>query len=125
VNDSMKFGTRITEIGVVVAKIWQKEVTGTYFKFLESGKGYIWKYFQKLGVFLKICGPQLDFAERHGAICKCSRNFLVSDLFFNGKSRRTRSTTHGLLEALVHGGPWPWLIKELTEARPSGCSGAQ
>jgi hypothetical protein len=37
VNDSEKFGTRITEIGVAVAKIWQKEVIGTYLEFLESG----------------------------------------------------------------------------------------
>jgi hypothetical protein len=37
VNDTEKFGTRITEIGVAVAKIWQKEVIGTYLEFLESG----------------------------------------------------------------------------------------
>jgi hypothetical protein len=37
VNDSKKFGARITEIGVVVAKIWRKEVIGTYLEFLESG----------------------------------------------------------------------------------------
>jgi hypothetical protein len=28
-------------------KIWRKEVAGTYLEFLESGYGYIWKYFQK------------------------------------------------------------------------------
>jgi hypothetical protein len=37
VNDTEKFGTRITEIGVADAKIWQKEVIGTYLEFLESG----------------------------------------------------------------------------------------
>jgi hypothetical protein len=37
VNDSEKFDTRITKIGVAVAKIWQKEVIGAYLEFLESG----------------------------------------------------------------------------------------
>jgi hypothetical protein len=37
VNDSKKFGARITEIGVAIAKIWRKEVIGTYLDFLESG----------------------------------------------------------------------------------------
>jgi hypothetical protein len=36
VNDSTKFGARIAEIGVAVAKIWQNEVIGTYLEFLES-----------------------------------------------------------------------------------------
>jgi hypothetical protein len=36
------------------------------------------------------------------------------------KMRWTRSTTHGSLVALVHGGPWPWSAEELTEAWPSG-----
>jgi hypothetical protein len=74
---------------------------------------------------LKICGPWLDFIERQGVLRKSSRDFLVSDLFFNEKSRWTRSTTHGLLEALVHGGPWPWPTEELTGYWPSGCSGAR
>jgi hypothetical protein len=38
VNDSEKFGTRITKIGVEVAKIWQKEVIGTYLEFLEVAR---------------------------------------------------------------------------------------
>jgi hypothetical protein len=29
-SDSKNFGERITEFGVMVAKIWQKEVIGTY-----------------------------------------------------------------------------------------------
>jgi hypothetical protein len=37
VNDSEKFGASIAEIGVVVAKIWRKEVIWTYMEFLESG----------------------------------------------------------------------------------------
>jgi hypothetical protein len=37
VNDSEKFGARIAEIRVAVAKIWWKEVIGTYLEFLESG----------------------------------------------------------------------------------------
>jgi hypothetical protein len=37
VNDSKKFGARTTRIGVVVVKIWRKEVIGTYLEFLESG----------------------------------------------------------------------------------------
>jgi hypothetical protein len=37
VNDYEKFTARITEIEVAVAKIWQKEVIGTYLEFLESG----------------------------------------------------------------------------------------
>jgi hypothetical protein len=35
--ESEEFGVRITEIGVAVAKIWWKEVIGTYLEFLESG----------------------------------------------------------------------------------------
>jgi hypothetical protein len=45
VNDSKKFGAIITEIGVAVAKIWRKDVIGTYLEFLESIYSYIWKYF--------------------------------------------------------------------------------
>jgi hypothetical protein len=37
VDDTKKFGARITRIGVAVAKIWRKEVIGTYLEFLESG----------------------------------------------------------------------------------------
>jgi hypothetical protein len=37
VKDFEIFGARITKIGVAVAKIWRKEVIGTYWKFLESG----------------------------------------------------------------------------------------
>jgi hypothetical protein len=37
VNDYEKFGARITKIGVTVAKIWQKDVLGTYLEFQESG----------------------------------------------------------------------------------------
>jgi hypothetical protein len=37
VNDSEKFSARIARIGVMVAKIWRKEVIGTYLEFLESG----------------------------------------------------------------------------------------
>jgi hypothetical protein len=37
VSDYEKYGTRITEIGIAVAKICQKEVTWTYLEFLESG----------------------------------------------------------------------------------------
>jgi hypothetical protein len=29
-SDSVNFGKRITEFGVTVAKIWRKEVIGTY-----------------------------------------------------------------------------------------------
>jgi hypothetical protein len=36
-SDSENFGTRIAEIGVTVAKIWRKEVIGTYLEFLERG----------------------------------------------------------------------------------------
>jgi hypothetical protein len=37
VNDSEKFGARITEIGVAVPKVWQKDDIGTYLEFLKSG----------------------------------------------------------------------------------------
>jgi hypothetical protein len=37
VNDSEKFGATIAKIRVAVARIWQKEVIGTYLEFLESG----------------------------------------------------------------------------------------
>jgi hypothetical protein len=37
VKDFENFGARITEIGVAVAKIWGKEVIGTYLEFLKSG----------------------------------------------------------------------------------------
>jgi hypothetical protein len=36
-SDSMNFDAIITEIGITVAKIWRKEVIGTYLEFLESG----------------------------------------------------------------------------------------
>jgi hypothetical protein len=38
VNDSEKFGARITEIRVEDAKIWRKEVIGTYLEFLEVAR---------------------------------------------------------------------------------------
>jgi hypothetical protein len=47
------------------------------------------------------------------------------DLFFNGKSRWTRSTRCGPLAALVHNEPWPWPAEELTGAWPSGRSQAR
>jgi hypothetical protein len=37
VNNSKKFGARSAEIGIAIAKIWQKEVKGTYLEFMESG----------------------------------------------------------------------------------------
>jgi hypothetical protein len=37
VKDFDNFGARITEIRVAVAKIWRKEVIGTYLEFLEGG----------------------------------------------------------------------------------------
>jgi hypothetical protein len=37
--------------------------------------------------------------------------FLGVDLFFNGKSWWSRSTTHGPLAVLVHGESWPWLTE--------------
>jgi hypothetical protein len=36
-SDSEHFGTIIYEIGVMVVKIWRKEVAVTYLEFLESG----------------------------------------------------------------------------------------
>jgi hypothetical protein len=41
--------------------------------------------FENLRVFLKIHGPQLDFTERQGVICKYSRDFSGVELFFNWK----------------------------------------
>jgi hypothetical protein len=51
--------------------------------------------------------------------------FPGADLFFNGKSRWTRSTRCGPLAVLVHDEPWPWPAEELTGAWPSGRSRAR
>jgi hypothetical protein len=37
VKDFENFGARIAKIRVAVAKMWRKEVIGTYLEFLESG----------------------------------------------------------------------------------------
>jgi hypothetical protein len=61
-----------------------------------SGKwlGVFLEIFQKLGVFLKVCGLLVDFVERHWANYKIGGDFLVSDLFSNGKLPWTRSMAH-------------------------------
>jgi hypothetical protein len=61
VNDSKNFDARIAQIGVAVAKIWRKEVKGTYLEFLEVAKVISGIIFENQGVFLKIRGPRLDF----------------------------------------------------------------
>jgi hypothetical protein len=63
VNDSENFGTRITKIGVAVAKIWRKEVIGTYLEFLEVARAISRFIFENQGVFLKIRGSRLHFTE--------------------------------------------------------------
>jgi hypothetical protein len=70
VNDSENFGTRITEIGVAVAKIWRKEVIGTYLEFLEVARAISRFIFENQGVFLKIRGSRLHFTEGQGLIAK-------------------------------------------------------
>jgi hypothetical protein len=67
VNDSKNFGAKITKIGVAVAKIWRKEVIGAYLEFLEVARAISGIIFKNQGVFVKICGPRLDFTERQGA----------------------------------------------------------
>jgi hypothetical protein len=67
VNYSENFGARITEIRVAVAKIWRKEDIGSYLEFLEVARAISGNIFENQGVFLKICGPQLDFTEGKGA----------------------------------------------------------
>jgi hypothetical protein len=47
------------------------------------------------------------------------------NLVFNRKSWLTRSTTHGPLEAPVHGALWPWPVEELARAWPRGRSVAR
>jgi hypothetical protein len=85
VNDSKNFGTRIAEIGVAVAKIWQKEVIGTYLEFLEVARVISGIIFENQRVFLKICGPQLDFTYGKGANCNIGGDFLVQNYFSVGK----------------------------------------
>jgi hypothetical protein len=60
--------------------------------------------FENQVVLLGIYGPQLDFTERHGANSKIEGDFLVSDLFSNGKLPWTWSMAHEPRVALVHGG---------------------
>jgi hypothetical protein len=47
-QESLKLELRLQRYGE--KKFW------TYLEFLESGKGYIWKYFRKSGVFMEILG---------------------------------------------------------------------
>jgi hypothetical protein len=58
VGDSEKFGTRITDIGVAVVKIWQKEIIGTYFEFLEVAMAIFENIFENQGSSWKFvdCG---------------------------------------------------------------------
>jgi hypothetical protein len=60
--------------------------------------------FENQRVLLGIYGPRLDFTESLGANCKIGRDFLVSDLFSNGKLPWTRSMAHEPWVALDHGG---------------------
>jgi hypothetical protein len=89
--------------------------------FVISGKclGVFLEIFRKPGVFLKICGPQVDFAERQGANCKIGGDFLVSDLFSNGKLPCTQPMAHDPRVELVHGGH---KIEAAVVAHRSSCS---
>jgi hypothetical protein len=85
VNDSENFGSTITEIGVAVATIWQKEIIGTHFEFLKVARAISGIIFENQGAFLKIRGPRLGFIEGQGANCKISGDFLARIYFSKGK----------------------------------------
>jgi hypothetical protein len=85
VNDAKNFGARITKIGVAVAKLWRKEVIGTYLQFLKVAIAISRIILKIRVVFLKICGPRLDFTEGQGANCKIGRDFLARIYFAKGK----------------------------------------
>jgi hypothetical protein len=57
VNDAKNFGAGITKIGVAVAKLWRKEVIGTYLQFLKVAIAISRIILKIRVVFLKICGP--------------------------------------------------------------------
>jgi hypothetical protein len=75
--------------------------------------------FKNQWVLLKFYGPRLDFVERQEANCKIGWDFLVSDLFPNGKLPWTRSMAHEPRVALVHGGH---ITEAAVVARWSSCS---
>jgi hypothetical protein len=66
VGDSEKFGTRITDIGVAVVKIWQKEIIGTYFEFLEVAMAIFENIFENQGSSWKFVDYGL-IVEKEGA----------------------------------------------------------
>jgi hypothetical protein len=46
-----------------------------------SALGYIWNYFKKLGVLLKIDGSRLDFGQVQGVLCNVLGIFPAGDFF--------------------------------------------
>jgi hypothetical protein len=87
-----------------------RAISGNIFE----NQGSSWKFVDRGLISLKVGGYLQDGGDFPGP-----------DLFSNGTSRWTRSTTHGPLAALVHSEPWPWLAEELIRAWPSGGSGAR
>jgi hypothetical protein len=124
VDDSENFGARIAKIGIAVAKIRRKEVLRTYLEFLEVTRAIFGIIFENQGVFIKICGPRIDFTERQGANCKMVGIFPPRIYFSIENSWWTRSAIHGPLGVLVHDGVQPWSAEGFPGARPSGCSNA-
>jgi hypothetical protein len=69
-SDSDNFGERITEFEVTVAKIWQKEVIGTYLQFLEVARGIFGIIFEIRGASCECVDYRLIMENGRGVICK-------------------------------------------------------
>jgi hypothetical protein len=70
VKDSENFGTRITKIGVAVAKIWRKEFRGFICNIWKVARGISGFIFENLRVSMEIYVPWVDIEQEQGPFCK-------------------------------------------------------
>jgi hypothetical protein len=85
VNDFQKFGARITEIGIAVAKIWRKEFQGPIQNFWKVARALSRNIFNFQGCCLEIWGSTAWFWIKAGAFLQSGGDSSVADLFFIGE----------------------------------------
>jgi hypothetical protein len=95
---------RITEIRVLVAKIWQKEFWGAICNFWNVARAISRNIFKFWGSVLKFVDCGLISGKGRASL-KRWLELLVLELFSNRKSCGLGSPTQGPVEALAHAEP--------------------